>query len=172
MERDGKTDTHEYKEKMLEAYEAQLKMNEATAKFDSADMKEDLFILGEQLGLQEDDVKTLILELERLDRMNVDVPVTIGGQTNPDDIWGPGGPTPGVPFQTGGIVPGPTGAAVPILAHAGEVVLNPQQQRALLNGQAGGGLTINVTAGTIVTENELEDIMIRVMARYGLRNRR
>ena len=135
-------------------------------------MEGDLRELGEQLGLSEEDVRSLILELERLDRMDVHVPVSVGGVSDPDVLFGPGGPEPGVPLQTGGIVPGPTGAAVPILAHAGEVVLNPAQQRALLNGQFGGGLTVNVSAGTIVTENELEDVMLRVMARYGLRNRR
>lgn len=48
-------------------------------------------------------------------------------------------------FASGGIVPGTQGQAVPILAHAGEVVLNRQQQQALLNGGARGGGTVNVT---------------------------
>ena len=46
-------------------------------------------------------------------------------------------------FQHGGVVPGAAGSAQLILAHAGEVVLNPGQQRNLL-AQLGGGTTVNV----------------------------
>jgi len=53
------------------------------------------------------------------------------------------------PFADGGVVPGRVGAAVPILAHGGEVVLNPNQQAgvAALIGRGGvgsssGGVTV------------------------------
>ena len=57
-------------------------------------------------------------------------------------------------FAGGGIVPGPAGAPVPILAHGGEVV-----------GQ--GGLVINV-AGSVISERNLADIVDRVL--YGRLN--
>ncbi|WP_217915862.1 peptidoglycan DD-metalloendopeptidase family protein [Miltoncostaea marina] len=42
---------------------------------------------------------------------------------------GAGGGARGLFRQMGGTIPGPPGAAIPITAHAGEVVLNPRQQR-------------------------------------------
>ena len=47
-----------------------------------------------------------------------------------------------LPFQEGGFVPGPPGRPVPILAHAGELVLNQSQQAAI--GRSGGA-TVNNT---------------------------
>ena len=43
-------------------------------------------------------------------------------------------------FQQGGIVPGSPGSAQLVLAHAGELILNPRQQAALLAGLSGGVL--------------------------------
>jgi len=37
----------------------------------------------------------------------------------------------GLPYQRGGVVPGPPGRPVPILAHAGEAILRPDQFRVL-----------------------------------------
>lgn len=58
--------------------------------------------------------------------------------------WEPGMPEvamPGVPvMQAGGIVPGPFGKPVPILAHGGELVSG-------LHGKAIGGTTINISMG-------------------------
>ena len=48
-------------------------------------------------------------------------------------------------FADGGVIPGPRGAAMPVIAHGGEVVLNREQQERLLNGGAGGPMTINQT---------------------------
>lgn len=42
-------------------------------------------------------------------------------------------------FHDGGVVPGPRGADVPIMAQAGEVVLQPGQLAALMSGGGGGG---------------------------------
>jgi len=50
-------------------------------------------------------------------------------------------------FATGGIIPGPLGSPQPIMGHGGELVLNNQQQRALLNGENGGNtqyITLNI----------------------------
>lgn len=49
-------------------------------------------------------------------------------------------------FQTGGIVPGPVGAPVPILAHGGERVTS-QGLAQDGGGQGGQGITFNVTVG-------------------------
>jgi tape measure domain-containing protein len=50
-------------------------------------------------------------------------------------------------FKTGGIVPGGTSQAVPIMAHGGEAVLPSDLVRALTNGSAGngGGNTVSIT---------------------------
>ena len=47
-------------------------------------------------------------------------------------------------FQSGGIVPGAGNEPRLILAHAGEVVLNRQQQQGLLSSLGGGGVAINI----------------------------
>ena len=52
------------------------------------------------------------------------------------DFFGP------VNFAHGGIVPGSSGQAVPIMAHAGEMILNKQQQASL------GNIIINITGNT------------------------
>lgn len=56
-------------------------------------------------------------------------------------------------MASGGIVPGPVGSAQPIIAHGGEMVLNPEQQRALFDGETegliGGGTTLNVSIHAI-----------------------
>ena len=49
-------------------------------------------------------------------------------------------------FNEGGVVPGTGGEAVPIVAHAGEVVLNREQQARLLEGGAGNN-TVNIDLG-------------------------
>ena len=54
-------------------------------------------------------------------------------------------------FQTGGIVPGPRGRPVPVIAEGGEAILNPRQQAALFSG--GGMGTNNVTVSLNVTGN-------------------
>ena len=57
--------------------------------------------------------------------------------------------------QTGGIVPGPIGMAVPILAHAGERVT----PSGLSGGHGGGGITFNVTIGLYAgTETEKRNV--------------
>lgn len=45
-------------------------------------------------------------------------------------------------FDSGGVIPGPLGAPVPVLAHGGEVVLNKDQQAALNGGVSGSGVQI------------------------------
>ncbi len=64
-------------------------------------------------------------------------------------------------FERGGVVPGNPGSAVPIIAHAGEVVLNRGQQNRLLNGNAGQTInqTINVTGDvTAATRRAVADM--------------
>ena len=49
-------------------------------------------------------------------------------------------------FQTGGVVPGLGNEPQLIVAHAGELVLNKQQQQALLSGRT-GGVVVNIDSG-------------------------
>lgn len=71
----------------------------------------------------------------------------------PDWVPGLGGKgfkMPHLPeFHTGGVVPGPTGMSVPILAQAGERITP-------LGGSGGGPVVVNVY-GTVVTERQLVD---------------
>lgn len=67
------------------------------------------------------------------------------------------------PFADGGRVPGPVGAPMPILAHGGELVLNPQQQAAVFTG--GGGITVNVNAGQVISERSFIDMVIEGVSR-------
>lgn len=57
-------------------------------------------------------------------------------------------------FSNGGIVQGRTGEAVPVIAHAGEIVLNPQQQAALWSYIAAPRLAApNPSAPTYITNH-------------------
>ena len=51
----------------------------------------------------------------------------------------------GVQLAEGGMVPGATGTPVAATVHGGEMVLNPDQQRALRRGSAGAGTVVNIT---------------------------
>ncbi|ETT41433.1 SPBc2 prophage-derived transglycosylase [Paenibacillus sp. FSL R7-269] len=57
-------------------------------------------------------------------------------------------------FKDGGIVKGAVGSAVPIVAHAGEIVLNPQQQSALFDMVASPRVAAQAPAApTYITNN-------------------
>ncbi|NGM81190.1 phage tail tape measure protein [Paenibacillus sp. 7124] len=59
-------------------------------------------------------------------------------------------------FADGGVVQGAYGSAVPVIAHAGEIVLNPQQQAALfdvLSGHATRLASREPAAPTYITQN-------------------
>ena len=86
---------------------------------------------------------------------------------SPSNLKGP------TAFHSGGIVSG--AGPVPILAHGGERVLSNQQERifqrlaaALDSGQLGGGVIVQ--AGAIVTERQLEDLIVSVLNRRQRRN--
>lgn len=64
------------------------------------------------------------------------------------------------PFAEGGRVPGALGSPVPILAHAGEIVLNRAQQAAVaggMGGDGGGGVVIHNHAGAQVSARQGRD---------------
>ena len=78
-------------------------------------------------------------------------------------------------FQHGGIVPGPIGSAVPIIAHAGERIV----PRSGVDGGGGsGGMTFNFYGGVVVDSeerinelaNKISDVLGRQneLARYGV----
>jgi hypothetical protein len=72
-------------------------------------------------------------------------------------------------FATGGIIPGNLGAPVPILAHAGEVVLNAAQQNALLYHGGGGKreqvFNINITGDVSrQTRSEIQKMIPQITA--------
>lgn len=58
-------------------------------------------------------------------------------------------------FQDGGFVPGPVGAARTIVAHGGELVLTPEQQRALTPAPA-GSVTVQLYATGDVTDATIQ----------------
>lgn len=75
----------------------------------------------------------------------------------PGGLGGKGFSMPHLPtFYMGGVVPGNPGTAVPIMAHAGETVVR---------AGGGGGTTVNINAGAIVTENQLADLVQRALLR-------
>ncbi len=175
MQRDGVTDGEDYRLKLLELFDAQGDLNYATASFDAADMETALRELGTQLGFQEQDVQDLIDWLNQLDQTTANPVVTthyteVGGSLPPG--VGPNLP-PGIGlYQSGGMVPGPEGRPQAAIVHGGEMVLNRQQQAAVFSGRGIGGGGIHVHAGAIVTEQQVEDLIIRVLTKYDRRNGR
>jgi len=105
-----------------------------------------------------------VIEWSRLD---IKIPI-IGG--------GGGGESHVINRQHGGIIPGPIGAPVPILAHAGERVV--PRSGADVGGGTGSTVNINITGQLVVDNetrvNELADRIGRMLgrqnelARYGL----
>ena len=76
-------------------------------------------------------------------------------------MGGKGFSMPNLPtFHMGGVVPGNPGQAVPIMAMAGETV----------SRAGGGGTTININAGAIVTENQLADLVQKALLRKQARS--
>jgi len=89
----------------------------------------------------------------------------------PDKIdfgWGPTIDLPDNPiprFHSGGIVGGMTGAEVPAMLQAGEMVLTQRQQAALLNGNSSGGTSVmNVTVNMPPGSNGSE--VVNAIKRY------
>ncbi len=169
MQREGKTDTRDYKDAVLDLYDAYGDLNYAQSVFDMSEVEGGLMALGTELGIAEGDVQSLIAWLEQLDNTNANPTISVGGQYDPGDLPPPPPGSGPIFLESGGMVPGPVGAPVPAVVHGGEMVLNPAQQRALFSG-GGRTDTINVYAGTIVTENQLEDVMLRVLAKNRRRN--
>jgi hypothetical protein len=77
--------------------------------------------------------------------------VTIGSPPS-----GGGPPSPPPHMQFGGVVPGPIGRPQPIIAHGGEIVLNPRQTGAL---GGPGGPTIGGDTYQVTINNELAAAM-------------
>lgn len=84
-------------------------------------------------------------------RLSFEIPSWVPG------MGGKGFSMPQLPeFHTGGIVPGPRGAEVPIMAMAGERVTPP--------GGGGGGVVINLTVnGSHVQQSQLADLVHNVL---------
>ena len=59
-------------------------------------------------------------------------------------------------FDEGGVVPGPVGAPVPILAHGGETVLPTHSEKSI-----SGGITFNVTYNVTVADKREFEMMLR-----------
>jgi hypothetical protein len=63
-------------------------------------------------------------------------------------------------FATGGVIPGPLGSPQPIMGHGGELVLNSQQQRDLLNGGGNNAVnTFNINIQGDVSRQTRSEIM-------------
>jgi len=108
-------------------------------------------------------------ELERLARTwEINVVTTFSQQGTPPST--PAG-TPGLPhMQHGGIVPGRIGQAIPIIAHGGEVVLNPYQAGAL--GGPGGPPASSVSYGGDTIVNNFFNPQAAAIERERQRQRR
>lgn len=88
-------------------------------------------------------------------RLSFEIPSWVPG------MGGKGFSMPNLPtFHMGGVVPGNPGQAVPIMAMAGETV----------SRAGGGGTTININAGAIVTENQLADLVQKALLRKQARS--
>lgn len=76
-------------------------------------------------------------------------------------------------FAQGGIVAGMSGQAVPVVAHAGEVVLNQRQQNRLMEliERGGGGGGVNVTINEARSPGETVDALVLAL-RAGVRQGR
>ena len=76
---------------------------------------------------------------------------------------------PNIPeFHKGGVVPGPKGAEVPIMAMAGERVLSLEQTQGMAKGRSGTApaQTVNVyVSGSVLTERDLVDVVADGMNR-------
>lgn len=85
-------------------------------------------------------------------RLSFEIPSWVPG------MGGKGFSMPNLPtFHQGGTIPGNPGTAVPILAMAGEQIIPA--------GGGAGGTTIVINAGTIVSENQLADLVQKVLLR-------
>lgn len=61
-----------------------------------------------------------------------------------------------VGFGTGGVVPGPIGAGMPIMAHGGEVILRPDQAEAM-----GTGMRRGFGGGQGMTDSQIDRLAVR-----------
>lgn len=78
-------------------------------------------------------------------------------------------------YAIGGIVPGPLASPQAVMAHGGEVILNNQQQKALLNGGAGGNtqnITLNIQGDVSrQTRSEILKMMPQIALGVNSQNR-
>ncbi len=74
-------------------------------------------------------------------------------------------------FHTGGVIPGPVGADVPIMAQAGEKII-PAGAAATSGGDSGGGVTFNVSiglyAGTETEKRTIAEDLYAALVRTGI----
>jgi hypothetical protein len=107
--------------------------------------------------LSEGDIEAAEAKLAELTR-NREIYLAL---TGPGAVTAPGY-SPDDQFAEGGIVGGPHGAPRPILAHGGEMVLNDEQQKAVLNGNVGNGggsTTVNIYPQFMPTPKQLASIL-------------
>lgn len=79
----------------------------------------------------------------------------------------------GLNFQHGGIVPGPVGAPVPIVAHGGERITprGSNTNAPFANGGAGGGVTINFSGPVSMdSESRVQELADRIIRQLGRQN--
>jgi hypothetical protein len=93
----------------------------------------------------------------------------IGNALIPD--LSPGFDVPGIPgFASGGVIPGPAGAARLVVGHGGEAVFNQDQLRALGSAGVGGGggTVVNVTVyGWVGNDQDIAKRLTSVFGRAG-----
>ena len=161
LSRLGKEDTDEFRLAQLELAAQVFETEAALREFDGGDVERAIDLIALALGKSSEEARTLLEDLGLLDGLEVTAVINLEGR---------GGFAAGIREaerivasaprniirHQGGLVPGPPGADVPIIAQAGEMVIPAAQVSGGAGGGDMGGLTINIDGD--VTEAVLEDI--------------
>jgi murein DD-endopeptidase MepM/ murein hydrolase activator NlpD len=143
-------------EELLELAEATLEAQAAMDAFAADGITGEVDALAKALGIGKDAATLLLQQLGLLDGLHVSSTYSLIGTPNVrTGATGGGGGFLGS-NHSGGMIPGPTGQTVPILAMAGERVVPAGQS----SGGGGGSVQVFV-AGSVVSERELVDAVRR-----------
>ena len=169
LERQGKEDTKAYEQAVLDALGAQISFEDQIVSFgkemhdngvSTKDVTDKIRDMGKEFGLSKDDVRELIGEIRDYINAVKDVPKEV--TTHFRTTYDPSG-IPGQQLQHGGIVTRPT---VALIGEAGPEAVIP-----LSKGRGMAGMTLNFyIAGSVVSEDELVDVVLTGIRKAGIRN--
>lgn len=144
---DGKATLEDLAVALIEAEQAELRLNAAGAALTPDQIQAFALVLINDLGMSEAQALDTLEALNLLDGWSGTASFTLamntiasgggGGGGNINSVWDEIG------FDSGGVVPGPIGSRQMILAHGGETVL-PTHKAGWGGGGAGGGMQIIV----------------------------